>query len=306
MQRKTWSVALVFIFTSLSSERIASAGTPICDYVTSEVKTIYFGIEVPTPDPDHPATVSLGHTDLDVPYRNCEWDVEISPESGQLAPADALLYGGTQARFTLASIPPGFEFIGAAPGETFWILPQNQMAGVIFLGVSSESMTIADRGRLCEWNPGDPRGGADVPAKWIRIELAEVRGPEGGYFSVWQTTGPGQVVQYMSTFEEGITDVDSYHVLAGSHSHVNWGFTEPGVYEVDFHLSTYVERIVGDVECDCVVDLLDIPAFVDALISPDAFEITYLDCNIMNADVNGDEAIDGADVQAFVDLLTFN
>lgn len=280
-----------------------SAGELLCDYVTSEVKTIYFGIEVPTPDPDHPVTVSIGHTDVDVPYLNCAWKVEISPDSAQIPPSEALIYAGTAARVVLGTVPPAFSFIGANAGETFWVVPQNNTTGVIFLGIASGSMSLDDRAQLCEWNPGDPRGGANVPAKWIRIELADVRGPEGGYFSVWQTTGPGQVVQYMSTFDGGITSVDAFHAIAGSHSHVNWGLTEPGIYEVDFRLSTFVAPLKGDLECDCSVDLLDVPAFVEAILDAGAYADSYPDCNVNNADVNGDEEINGADVAEFVELL---
>ncbi|MBK8267859.1 MAG: hypothetical protein IPK83_05965 [Planctomycetes bacterium] len=162
-----------------------SAGDPVCDYIISDVKTIYFGIEVPVPDPNHPVTAPTGHTDVDIPYQSCFWNLEISPDAGGQIPAeDVLLFAGTQARFTLATIPPAFEFIGAMPGETFWVLPQNQAAGVIFLGLSSETMTLDDRSRLCEWNPGDPRGGANVPAKWIRIELADVRAGRRLFFVV--------------------------------------------------------------------------------------------------------------------------
>lgn len=297
------AAALICAIVAAPAER-SSAGDPFCDYVTSEVKTIYFGIEVPVPDPNHPVTVSTGHTDVDIPYGSCFWSLEVSPDIlGQVPAEDALLFAGTQARFTLATIPPAFEFIGVMPGETFWVMPQNQAAGVIFLGFSSETMTLDDRARVCEWNPNDPRGGANVPAKWIRIELADVRGPEGGHFSLWQTTGPGQVVQYMSTFDGGITEVDSYHVLAGSHTHLNWGFTEPGIYEVDLRLSTYVAPLKGDLACDCAVDLFDVEAFVQALLDADVYADSYPDCNVNNADINEDGDIDGADVSGFVDLL---
>ncbi len=295
-------LSLAFAFT-MARPSTGFCGVPICDYITSEVKTVYFGIEVPTPDPDHPVTFSSGHTDVDVPYKDCAWQLEISPDSGQIDPEDALIFAGVQARFILASIPPGFEFIGASPGQTFWVLPQNNTAGVVFLGISSESMTTTDRNRVCIWNPDDPRGGANVPAKWIRIEVVDVRGPANGHFSMWQTSGPGVVTAYVSTFDGGITEDDAFHLVVGSHSHLNWGFTQPGLYEVDVRLSTYVERMQGDLACDCIVDLLDVPAFVEALLSPETYAMDYPDCNIWNADVNEDGEIDGADIQGFVNLL---
>ncbi|MBK8267860.1 MAG: hypothetical protein IPK83_05970 [Planctomycetes bacterium] len=84
---------------------------------------------------------------------------------------------------------------------------------------------------------------------------------------------------------------------------MNWGFTKPGIYEVDFRLSSYVAPFKGDLECDCSVDLLDVPAFVSALLDPDAYRITYPDCNIANADINEDGFADGLDIEEFVALL---
>lgn len=297
------SLVLISALSFFATFGPVSADEPMCDLSVSRVRTLYFGIEVPLPNPDHPSTVSIGHTDLEVPYQNCGWDAGILQSSGRIELDDALIYAGTQARFTLASIPAGFEFIGAAPNQTFWILPQSQTSGVVFLGLSSESMSFDDRNRVCIWNPEDPRGGANVPGRWIRLEIVGVRGPAGGQFSIWQTTGPGQVSAFVSTFDGGITEADAIHLIAGSHSHVNWGFTAQGLYEVDFRLLTFVEPIKGDVACDCEVDLLDVSAFVEALLDSDGFSEAYPDCNINNADVNADGAIDGADIQAFVDLM---
>lgn len=294
----------LLVVPGLLSLLATSPRASACDGIVSEIKTVYFGVEVPLPDPDHPVAVTAGHTDLDTPYVNCAWDVEVSPDSGNIPSEAALIYAGTQARFNLASIPAGFEFIGAQPNQTFWILPQNQVSGVVFLGLSTESMTAGDRSRICEWNPGDPRGGATVDAKWIRIELVGMRAPDGGHFSLWQTAGAGVATQYMSTLEGGITDADAIHVVAGSHSHANWGFTKAGLYELDFRISSYVAPLKGDVECDCDVNFDDIPAFVEALLTPETFESNHPDCNIVNADINDDGLHDGRDLQEFVDLLT--
>lgn len=55
----------------------------------------------------------------------------------------------------------------------------------------------------------------------------------------------------------------------------------------------------GDLNCDSVVNVGDIPQFVVALINPGA----YTGCNINLADVNADTQINGRDVKPFVDLL---
>ena len=55
------------------------------------------------------------------------------------------------------------------------------------------------------------------------------------------------------------------------------------------------EFVLGDVNCDGVLDLLDVGPFVDAL-TGGGF--------IAKADINGDNAVDLLDVGPFVDLLT--
>ena len=43
---------------------------------------------------------------------------------------------------------------------------------------------------------------------------------------------------YMSTYNEGTSQEDAYYITDTSHTHVNWGFSKPGYYEIDFEIST--------------------------------------------------------------------
>jgi len=61
--------------------------------------------------------------------------------------------------------------------------------------------------------------------------------------------------------------------------------------------------LLGDMDCNWTVDLDDVEPFVQALLAPAAYNAAYPDCNIDRADVNGDGAIDGRDIQAFVNEL---
>jgi len=67
---------------------------------------------------------------------------------------------------------------------------------------------------------------------------------------------------------------------------------------------------LGDLNCDGVVDFLDIDAFVLALTSagnPDPFDGYYAgwpDCNPMLADINADRAVNLFDIDPFAELLT--
>ncbi len=60
----------------------------------------------------------------------------------------------------------------------------------------------------------------------------------------------------------------------------------------------------GDLNCDGVVDFLDINAFVLAISDPVGYATAYPGCNIMNGDCNGDGVVDFNDINDFVALLT--
>ncbi len=270
--------------------------------ISSVVTTFYFGVETPLPNPDHPDTVDIFHTDLNLPYSGCQWNLAVShddlpptpenPDGDRLIdPEDALIYVNPNARFNLPSIPAGFEFIGATPGEDFWILPQSQNPNVLWIGTQSEdSMTPADLAALAPWNPGDPRAGADVTSKWFRLQLVDVRGPADGHFSWWQTDFSGTPVVYMSTFDGGVTEEDVYHEFAGGHQHMNLGFTKPGLYEVDFQVSTYLVGQLNeprfDEDGDGDVDQTDFAAF-QRCISGEG-KAYVCGCEWADGDVDGD------------------
>jgi len=211
-----------------------------CAKVSKNV-TLYFGIETDLPDPNHRITVDTYHTDFDVSFQPSGWDVVISYEGPSpsvthqdLCPEEALLYGNAKSRWLLPSIPAGFGFIGAKPGQPFWILPQNAGTGALPLGLSTEK---ADTGRLCRWNPHDSRGAANDDL-WFEVRLINVHAPADANFALWQADGVHPPVVFMSTHDWGITDQNVCYISAGSHVHLNWGFTQPGLYALDFRIST--------------------------------------------------------------------
>jgi surface-anchored protein len=241
-----------------------------CAKVSTEV-TFYFGIETPVPEPNRPVSVDLWHTDLELSFRPMGWQILVShdgPGTGtggrDIWPEDALLLGNRASQWVLPSIPPDFEFIGARPGEAFWVLPQNAGTGALPLGIAVEQ---SDSPRLCSWNPGDARG-ADREDLWYAMQLLEVRGPADANFAMWQADGLRPPVVYVSTHEGGITDDDVFYIADGSHTHMNWGFTQAGLYEIDFRINTVLRceewlsadwAPLGDAyyNGDCKVDFLD-------------------------------------------------
>ena len=62
-------------------------------------------------------------------------------------------------------------------------------------------------------------------------------------------------------------------------------------------------NIAGDVNCDGVINALDIEPFLVALFDPAGFPAQFPDCDIDNADINGDGTIDALDIEPFLGLL---
>ena len=62
-------------------------------------------------------------------------------------------------------------------------------------------------------------------------------------------------------------------------------------------------HIVGDVNCDGVINALDIEPFLVALFEPNQYPGRYPDCDITLADINGDGSIDALDIEPFLWLL---
>lgn len=209
----------------------------------SQDVTLYFGIETKLPDPNHPVTVDTYHTDFEVSFQPSGWGIVLSyagpsPSTTHrdLRPEEALLYGNPESRWVLSSIPAGFAFIGAKPGRPFWILPQNAGTTALALGFAAER---ADTAHLCRWNPRDNRGAANDD-QWFEVRLVNMHGPADANFALWQADGIHPPVVFMSTHDWGITDKNVFYISAGSHVHLNWGFTQPGLYALDFRISTVV------------------------------------------------------------------
>jgi hypothetical protein len=62
--------------------------------------------------------------------------------------------------------------------------------------------------------------------------------------------------------------------------------------------------LTGDMNCDGEVNAFDIDPFVLALTDPDAYDLAYPNCDIMNGDINGDGEVNAFDIDPFVELLT--
>lgn len=136
----------------------------------------------------------------------------------------------TAAAKTTRPANPALDFIGVASGSSFWLLPKNQNPNVLFLSIGTEELNPADFASSLTWS------------------LVSVTGSGGGAapgsFSVWNVDNFGSIVPLMST-APGASTPGSLTVAAGAHSHFNYGFTAPGLYNVTFAASGTLSPALG-------------------------------------------------------------
>ena len=61
--------------------------------------------------------------------------------------------------------------------------------------------------------------------------------------------------------------------------------------------------VAADMDCNGVLNSFDLDPFVLAVMNPAGYEAAYPDCNILNADVNGDGSVNTFDIDTFSDIL---
>jgi hypothetical protein len=226
-------------------------------FLLSPPMTVRFGVES---DFDESTRIDNQHVDIELVYRSGGgfegfFDGDVS---GRLEFDTGHLYANSLTRLAMPS-NPNFAFIGAAPGSTVWVMPQNQLSGRVFPGIAAESQSASDRNQMLDWNPGDPRGGANNPGKWHELQLLDARMPPSAQFSIWQTQ-TGNVTRWMSTFDQSIDATDRVYYTSGAHTHHNFGFTHVGTYEIDVQIRTFVNLnwLAGDTDLDGDVDFGDL------------------------------------------------
>jgi surface-anchored protein len=172
------------------------------------------------------------HMDIGLGFLEGEWDLHVHDdiEDIEYAPDEALLHVGVEGRVTRSN-SSAFAFVGVGPGEQYWLLPQGQKDGQIYLGIASET----EGGEFASYRNSDPR--VSGSGAFVTLTLKGVRGP--GNVSIWSFDSEGQPLVWWAT-SDGVTSTDSLFILEGSHNHYNYGFTAPGIYEIDVQASAYL------------------------------------------------------------------
>lgn len=161
-----------------------------------------------------PAVIDHGHADLGPMLIDGRLDFLVRDDSAEQPVwrhlEDVVFPLRSAAELTL---PAGdqFDFTGAKAGDTVWVVPQTEIPGVVWLGWNTQHPSIvqtADRG--------------------VSLEFLGAQGP--GQYSLFLQSGgfakPQQL--YSSAGAPG----QKMWVDLNTHTHANWVFTQPGVYQV--------------------------------------------------------------------------
>ncbi len=153
------------------------------------------------------------HADVGVNYEDGAWDLHVHHHDlGEFEPGDAVLGVDIVAASNLVPSGAQWSFLGAA-GSPFWLLPQTEDEDLLFLGLGTEELAAGIF-------TGDQ----------VTLSLRGVSAP--GNFAVFLTDMFGNPTVLMNS-GDGITAGDAVTLGAGAHTHVNWAFGAPGVYQID-------------------------------------------------------------------------
>ena len=178
--------------------------------VSSEETTFLFEVFGPT-------IFNEGELDIEIVYEDGEWEIAALDEANdrEICPSELILQGGASTQIRVPD-NEAFRFLGA-PGAVVNVLPQEEISGVLFLGIA-----------------GDEIESGIFENDAVALNLASVEGP--GAVSLYSVDSLGNPTVFFNS-RDGISQSDVFPLSVGGHSHQNWGFTAPGVYRVGLQAS---------------------------------------------------------------------
>jgi len=141
----------------------------------------------------------------------------------------------------IESFPVDVAASGVTAGQDLWVLPQSENFSAPFLGIASADLNAAD------FNGN------------ITFSLGSVASPSGnGVFSVLSFEPDGSTSPIFSSLGAELTDSNNELISEFSEQHVNWTFTEPGAWEVEF-TATGDHVALGELSATGTVQFLIVP-----------------------------------------------
>ena len=175
-----------------------------------------------------------GAGDWEIVIHGNDGDSDLDPEEAVLVVIDQP-FPGEGGR---ANRPPSeqWDFLGVGGNEEVWLIPQ-AFSPLIWPGFRSE-------GAFARYFNGDSRLGFSAPFVRLSVEGISYSGLGNGYFSMWSNQTGGVTKLWISS-ADGITEEDAYYFSSG-HAHTNIGFSDPGVYRVDYQASAFLSNDGGN------------------------------------------------------------
>ncbi len=191
---------------------------------------------------------SAGHGDIAVEYHDGELEVAWHFEDEGDTILDGELMMGSmefEADEVFARVPTSSTLdVGNGPfadlvgGNPVWYLPITNESGVPFLGLGileeEEHDHDGEDGHDEDGHDEDGHDEDEEPAiEWdgpITVNILNVDGP--GEFTMWT---PAPNFELLAATGDGLPDAIVRE--PGGHFHLNWGFSEPGLYSVDISAS---------------------------------------------------------------------
>jgi len=235
----------VYHVTLVASAELTGGGT-----VTSEPETFLFEV-LP------PLFFDRREIDLEVVFEDGAFKLELLDEAAgrEYAAHEAVLVGRPPAR-AIVPTDVAFAFLGN-PGATVYVLPQDETEGLLFLGLAADEIA-----------PGEFVGES------VNLQFASIDGP--GQLALYETDAFGAPTVFWNS-ADGLTTADVFPAAVGSHSHLNWAFTAPGVYRVGLKAAGTLVAGNQPVESEIVTFSFEIKAPVVFAEGEIDFEIVYED-----------------------------
>lgn len=192
----------------------------------------------PQPIAPNPAVLVTEHVDINVLFSSGQWDVQLLDDDNFVSyPAGQAVIHVDRASLTPRSTNPAFSFIGVPENTPFYRITASQTPGQIYLGYAAYGVP---QNAIDLYNANAESGGrVNGNGRWVRLQLHSVEGP--GHYSVWANSLGGPV-RFHSTAQHGTApaETNTLWLVAGGHSHFNYGFTAPGLYRVNYLPAAYL------------------------------------------------------------------
>ncbi|MDG4795619.1 TIGR03773 family transporter-associated surface protein [Micromonospora sp. WMMD1082] len=159
--------------------------------------------------------IADGHVDMGPNLSGDSWTIRIKDD--RTSPpvwretADVVLHAKDKAKIT---VPDGADFLGK-PGDTVWLLPQTQQAGLVWPGWNTQHASVVS--------------GVKGSVTWT---LKGVNGP--GQFALFLTGSFGNADVLFDSAKPFPQKLD---IPLNTHTHGNWAFSKPGLYRLAVQMS---------------------------------------------------------------------